>query len=301
MTVAVVDTGIDTSHPDLDGNIWRNPNEQPNGFDDDGDGFIDDLHGADFVNRDSDASDDAGHGTHVGGIIGAEGNNGIGISGVNWNARLMPLKFLNSDGEGNTADAAMAIDYAVAHGARAINASWGGPAFSQTLYEAVRRAGQHNVLVVAAAGNEGNDSDVAPDYPAAFDLSNVISVAASDRYDNLLSYSNYGAKSVDLAAPGDDIYSTVPPATEPSGYANFSGTSMAAPAVTGAAALYFSHAARGFGRPGPQRAAPERRRQRPVRRQDQLRWAPRCRQGARRATAAPATPATTRPRPRSRC
>jgi subtilisin family serine protease len=240
VTVAVVDTGIDYSHPDLDANIWHNPNEQPNGIDDDGDGFVDDIQGVDFVNNDTNASDDAGHGTHVSGIIAAEGNNGIGAVGVNWNAKVMPLKFLDGNGEGNTADAAMAIDYAIDHGARVINASWGGPAFSQTLYEAVRRASDHNVLVVAAAGNEGGNSDLSPDYPAAFDLPNVVSVAASDRNDQLLSYSNYGKQSVDLAAPGDDIYSTVPLSLDPSGYADFSGTSMAAPAVTGVAGLYFS-------------------------------------------------------------
>ena len=240
VTMAVVDTGVDYQHPDLDANIWHNPGEVVNGIDDDHDGYVDDTRGMDFVNDDPDANDDAGHGTHVGGIIAAEGNNGSGVAGVNWNAKLMPLKFLDANGEGNTADAAMAIDYAVAHGARAINASWGGPAFSQTLYEAVRRANEHNVLLIAAAGNEGNNADSQPDYPAGFDLPNVISVAASDRYDQLLSYSNYGAHSVDLAAPGDDIYSTVPRNVDPSGYANFSGTSMAAPAVTGVAGLYLS-------------------------------------------------------------
>ena len=242
VTVAVIDTGVDYNHPDLRSNIWRNPNESLNGSDDDGNGFIDDLHGADFANGDSNPSDDAGHGTHVGGVIGAEGNNGFGIAGVNWNVNLMPLKFLDQNGEGNTADAASAIDYAVAHGAKVINASWGGPAFSQALYDAVKRAASHSVVFVAAAGNEGNNSDAVPDYPAAFDLPNVISVAASGRLDRLLSYSNYGQTSVDLAAPGDDIYSTVPFSSDPSGYASFSGTSMAAPAVSGTAALYLAHA-----------------------------------------------------------
>jgi len=237
-TVAVIDTGIDYSHPDLDANIWRNTSEPINGLDDDNDGFVDDVRGADFANGDSDPSDDAGHGTHVGGIIAAEGNNGTGVAGVNWNAKLMPLKFLDANGEGNTADAASAIDYAVSHGARVINASWGGPAFSQTLYEAVRRAAERDVIFVAAAGNEGHDADSAPDYPAAFDLPNVISVAASDRRDHLLPYSNYGRQTVDLAAPGDDIFSTVPTSIDSSGYANYSGTSMAAPSVAGTVALY---------------------------------------------------------------
>jgi subtilisin family serine protease len=241
--VAVIDTGIDYRHQDLEPNVWINSNEAENGQDDDNNGLVDDLHGTDFVNGDTDPADDAGHGSHVAGVIGAEGNNGVGVSGVSWHPKLMGLKFLDQNGEGNTADAAYAIDYAIEHGASVINASWGGPAFSQTLYEAVRRAADHDVLFVAAAGNEGKNSDSSPDYPAAFDLPNVISVAASDRSDHLLPYSNYGRSSVDIAAPGDDIYSTVPTDVDPSGYASFSGTSMAAPSVAGAAALYMSHSA----------------------------------------------------------
>ena len=174
------------------------------------------------------------------GIIGAQGNNALGITGVNWDANIMSLKFLDENGEGNTADAANAIDYAVAHGARIVNASWGGPSFSQALYGSIKRAGERGTLVVAAAGNEGVNADVQPDYPAAFDLPNIVSVAATDRADQLLDFSNYGAKSVDLGAPGDDVYSTVPTVSDPSGYAAFSGTSMAAPFVAGAAALYLS-------------------------------------------------------------
>jgi subtilisin family serine protease len=238
--VAVVDTGVSFKHPDLGPNAWANPVDPHNGSDDDGDGFKDDVNGADFLNTDSTPDDDGGHGTHVAGIIGAQGNNAIGITGLNWESQIMGLKFLNGDGEGNTADAANAIDYAVDHGARVINASWGGPAFSQALYSAVRRANEHGVLFVAAAGNDGVNADSSPDYPAAFDLPNVISVAATDRADRLVDFSNYGAKSVDLAAPGDDIYSTVPNVSDPSGYAAFSGTSMAAPFVSGAAALYLS-------------------------------------------------------------
>ena len=240
--VAVVDTGVDYNHPDLAANMWTNPSDPPNGVDDDGDGFVDDVHGADFINGDSNPDDDAGHGTHVAGIIGAKGNNGLGVTGVNWDAKIMALKFLDANGAGNTADAANAIDYAVNHGARVINASWGGPAFSQALFQAVKRAGDKGVLFVAAAGNDGQNADVSPDYPAAFDLPNVISVAASDRNDKLLDFSNYGPHSVDLAAPGDDIYSTVPPLSDASGYESFSGTSMATPFVTGAAALYLSRA-----------------------------------------------------------
>jgi subtilisin family serine protease len=164
----------------------------------------------------------------------------VGVTGVAWDVNIMALKFLDENGEGNTADAANAIDYAVQHGARVVNASWGGPSFSQALYGAIRRAGERGTLVVAAAGNEGVNADNRPDYPAAFDLPNIVSVAATDRTDRLLDFSNYGAKSVDLAAPGDDVTSTVPSLADPTGYAAFSGTSMAAPFVSGAAALYLS-------------------------------------------------------------
>jgi thermitase len=240
VTVAVVDTGVDYSHADLGPNMWSNPADPPNGVDDDQNGFVDDVHGADFVDEDSNPQDDAGHGSHVAGIIGAKGNNGTGVVGVDWDVKIMALKFLDADGEGNTADAANAIDYAVSHGARVINASWGGPAFSLALYQAVRRAGDKGVEFVAAAGNDGQNSDVKPDYPAAFDLPNVTSVAATDADDELVDFSNYGVRSVDLAAPGDDIESTVPRSTDPTGYASFSGTSMATPFVSGALALYLS-------------------------------------------------------------
>jgi subtilisin family serine protease len=238
--VAVVDTGVSFKHPDLAPNAWANPGDPANGKDDDGDGFVDDVNGADFLHGDSNAEDDGGHGTHVAGIIGAQGNNAIGVTGIAWETQVMGLKFLDGNGEGNTADAANAIDFAVDHGARVINASWGGPAFSQALYSSIRRANEHGVLFVAAAGNDGVNADSSPDYPAAFDLPNVVSVAATDRTDRLVEFSNYGAKSVDLAAPGDDIYSTVPNVSDPSGYASFSGTSMAAPFVAGAAALYLA-------------------------------------------------------------
>jgi thermitase len=240
VTVAIVDTGIDQAHADLAPNLWTNPADPANGVDDDHNGFVDDVHGADFVDEDSNPDDDAGHGTHVAGIIGAKGNNGTGVAGLDWDVKLMGLKFLDANGEGNTADAANAIDYAVSHGARVINASWGGPAFSLALYQAVRRAGDRGVAFVAASGNDGRNSDVKPDFPAAFDLPNVISVAATDANDQLVDFSNYGPVSVDLAAPGDDIESTVPRRVDSSGYASFSGTSMATPFVTGAMALYLS-------------------------------------------------------------
>jgi subtilisin family serine protease len=237
VNVAIIDTGIDYRHVDLDGNIWNNPADPIDHVDNDGNGFVDDLRGIDLASGDSDPLDDSSHGTHVAGIVGAEGNNGIGVAGVTWKARLMALKFLDRNGEGNTADAAEAIDYAVAAGARVINASWGGPAFSQTLYQSVKRAGEAGVLFVAAAGNSAVNADTSPDYPAAFDLPNVISVAASNPDDELLYFSNYGRTSVDLAAPGEEIYSTV---RGTSSYGTFSGTSMAAPYVSGAAALYLA-------------------------------------------------------------
>jgi subtilisin family serine protease len=240
VTVAVVDTGVDYDHPDLAANVWTNPADPVNGRDDDGDGYTDDVHGPNLVRDGATPLDDAGHGTHVAGIIGARGDNSVGVAGVAWDVDLLPVKFLDADGSGNTADAAAAIDYAVRHGARVINASWGGPSFSQALYDAVKRAGERGALVVAAAGNDGVDADSLPDYPAGFDLPNVISVAATDRYDHLPDFSNYGPATVDLAAPGEDIYSTVPDSVDTSGYASFTGTSMATPFVSGAAALYLS-------------------------------------------------------------
>jgi subtilisin family serine protease len=239
-TVAVVDTGVAYDHPDLAPNAWSNGAEHPDGVDEDGDGYADDVRGVDFLHRDSDPYDDNGHGTHVAGIIGAQGDNSIGVTGVSWDVNVMALKFLDSSGAGNTVDAAAAIDYAVDHGARVINASWSGPNFSQVLYDSIARAGARGALVVAAAGNEGLDSDAHPQYPSAFDLPNVISVAASGRNDRLLDFSNYGSTSVDLAAPGDEIDSTVPFQVAAGGYTAFSGTSMAAPFVSGAAALYLS-------------------------------------------------------------
>jgi subtilisin family serine protease len=239
VTVAVVDTGIDYTHPDLARNVWNNPAEVPNGVDDDHNGFVDDLHGVDFANGDADPVDDSGHGTHVAGIIGARGDNRRGTTGVNWKVRLMAVKFLDPNGEGDTAGAAQAINYAVAEGAQVINASWAVSVQSQAVFEAIANAARHGVLVVAAAGNEGKSSSTSPDFPAAYDLPNVISVAATDERDRLADFSNYGPR-IDLAAPGDSIYSTVPARVNATGYDYYSGTSMATPFVTGAAALYLA-------------------------------------------------------------
>ena len=187
VTVAVVDTGIDYNHPDLDGNIWHNPSEPVNGVDDDGDGFVDDVHGADFVNRDTNPNDDAGHGTHVGGIIGAEGNNGDRRHAASTGTRsLMPLKFLDDNGEGNTADAAMAIDYAVAHGARVINASWGGPPSARRSTRRCAAPASTTCWWSRRPATRATTPTSRPTTRRPSTSPNVISVAASDRYDQLL-------------------------------------------------------------------------------------------------------------------
>lgn len=240
--VAVIDTGVDMAHEDLANNIWQNPGEIPaNGIDDDGNGYIDDVYGYDFINRDSDPYDDHGHGTHVAGTIAAVGDNALGVVGVSWKSRIMALKFLGSGGSGTIADAITAVNYAVAKGAKVINASWGGGGYSQGLYDAIAAANNAGVLFVAAAGNSGANTDITPAYPASYNLANIISVAATDSNDSRASFSNFGATSVDLGAPGVNILSTVPKIScalcSPTGYSALSGTSMAAPHVTGVVAL----------------------------------------------------------------
>ncbi len=230
VTVAIADTGIDTSHPDLGANLWINPNEVAgNGVDDDGNGFVDDVHGANFVNGSGNPNDDHGHGTHVAGTIGAVGFNQTGVIGVSPRVRLMGLKFLDGDGFGTTADAIQAIQYASSKGANVINASWGGGGYEQALRDAIAAT---SAVFVAASGNSGMNNDIFPSYPANFNLPNIISVGATDANDAVAGYSNYGRSTVDLAAPGSNILSSVP-----GGYSSFSGTSMAAPHVSGAAAL----------------------------------------------------------------
>jgi subtilisin family serine protease len=235
VVIAVIDSGVaynppDNNHPDLnDGtnsNIWTNDAEL-NGipeYDDDGNGYEDDVHGWDFVGGDKDPTDyynvyspfsHGGHGTHVAGTIAALGNNSVGITGVNWYASIMPLRFVGPSGGGDTAKAIEAILYAVDNGAKVINASWGGGGPSQALYDAISYANDHEVLFVAAAGNGGidgigDDNDASPFYPASYDLPNIIAVAATDHTDTIAEFSNYGATSVDVAAPGVSILSSVP-------------------------------------------------------------------------------------------
>jgi subtilisin family serine protease len=237
LVIGVIDTGVDYNHQDLVGNIWTNPNEiAGDGIDNDSNGYVDDIRGWDFAYGDNDPMDVDGHGTHVSGTIAGKGNNGIGVTGVAWNAKIMPLKFLDDTGSGYISDAIFAIDYATSKGVKLTNNSWGGGGYSQSLYDAINAAGQQGGLFVAAAGNDGVNADVSPMYPAGYNLANIVSVASTTRTDSLSYFSNYGLTSVDLGAPGSDIYSTTPGNT----YSTYSGTSMATPHVTGAAALLWS-------------------------------------------------------------
>ncbi len=210
--VAVLDTGVDYNHPDLKDNIWRNSGETSctDGIDNDKNGYIDDCIGWNFLESNNDPADDNGHGSHIAGIIGAVGNNALGVAGVSWSVKIMSLKVLDNNGEGDIATIIEAISYAAAKNAGIINMSFGSTGFSQSLYDTIGK--YPNMLFVAAAGNEGanNDQPSVADYPASFGLPNIISVAATDQNDNFTSFSNYGVKSVDVAAPGTDILSTIP-------------------------------------------------------------------------------------------
>jgi subtilisin family serine protease len=232
--VASIDTGVDYNHEDLRDNMWVNAAEASGtpGVDDDGNGFVDDIHGYDFVNNDGDPMDDNGHGSHTSGTLGAVGNNGIGVAGVNWDVRIMALKFLSASGSGSTADAIKCVQYATMMGARLSNNSWGGGGKSTPLAIAIWKG----PLFVASAGNDGKNTDISPSYPSSYQLKNIISVAATDHNDKKASFSNYGVKSVDLGAPGVNILSTTPGNT----YSSFNGTSMASPHVAGVAALILS-------------------------------------------------------------
>ncbi|MCJ7766957.1 S8 family serine peptidase [Candidatus Bathyarchaeota archaeon] len=239
VVVGVVDTGVDYDHEDLAANMWRNPGEIPgNGVDDDGNGYADDVYGMDAYNGDSDPMDDHNHGTHVAGTIGAVGGNGIGVVGVNWQVKIMALKFLGASGSGSTSGAIECINYAVTMKSRGINIrvlsnSWGGGGYSTALRDAIQTASNAGILFVAAAGNSASSNDSTPHYPSSYDVANVLAVASTDRNDQRSSFSNYGLTSVDVAAPGSNILSTV----RSNQYASYSGTSMATPHVSGVAAL----------------------------------------------------------------
>jgi subtilisin family serine protease len=246
VVVGVTDTGVDFSHPDLAAQQWVNAGEncgstdpgascadRSDGVDDDGNGYVDDWRGWDWVNGDNNPHDDNNHGTHVSGTIGAVGSNGTGVVGVNWNVKVMALKFLSAAGSGTTADAVAATMYAADMGAHVSSNSWGGGPFDQSLLDAIQYGAARGMLFVAAAGNDGKNNDPSPTYPSSYDTEAIVSVAATDHNDGLAFFSNYGAKSVDLGAPGVNILSTTPGG----GYQAFNGTSMATPHVAGVAAL----------------------------------------------------------------
>lgn len=243
--VGVLDTGIRYSHQDLTANLWRNPGETgvnpqgsdraTNGYDDDGNGYVDDVFGINAINGSGDPQDDNNHGTHCSGTIGAQANGGGPHVGVAWQVRLMGLKFLDASGAGYSSDAFECVEYAIDQGARILSNSWGGSGYSESLVSVIRKAAETEILFVAAAGNSRSDNDKIGTYPASYRVDNILSVAAINRLDALASFSNFGATTVHLAAPGVEIYSCT--ASTDASYASFNGTSMATPHVTGVAAL----------------------------------------------------------------
>lgn len=236
VVVAVIDTGVNYNNPELAPNIYTNEAEANGkaGVDDDSNGFVDDIHGYDFAEKDGDPMDGYGHGTHVSGTIGAAAD-GQGIVGVAWHVRIMPVRFLGADGSGTLADAVSAIDYATKMKVNIMSNSWGGGGFSQALLDSINHAKDAGILFVAAAGNSSNDNDASPEYPAGYQADNIIAVAAVDPTGALADFSNYGKTSVQVAAPGVDVLSYTM-----NGLESWSGTSMATPHVTGIATLLLS-------------------------------------------------------------
>lgn len=247
IVVGVIDEGAMFSHEDLAGNYRANPFDKADGVDNDGNGYIDDVHGWDFFNHDNTTFDGTtdDHGTHVSGTVGATGGNGIGVVGVNWKVSMLSGKFLGPFG-GSSEDGALAVDYMtdfkIRHNLKlvSLNNSWGGGGYSQTLKDAIDRADSANILFVAAAGNYSSNNDASPFYPSSYTSENIISVASITSAGLRSSFSNYGLTTVDIGAPGSGIYSTLPGAGNTSTYGSYDGTSMATPHVTGAAALYAS-------------------------------------------------------------
>ncbi len=233
VVVAVIDTGVDYNHMDLKKNMWVNKKDPINGRDDDKNGYVDDYRGWDFYNNDNNPKDDHSHGTHCAGTIGGYGNNKKGVAGVAWRVKLMALKFLSATGSGYISGAIAAVNYTIKMKAHISNNSWGGGGYSAILKKAITKYGAKGGLFVAAAGNSYRDNDTVPHYPSSYTCSNILAVAATDNRDTKASFSNWGKKSVDVAAPGVDILSTEPG----NSYGYKSGTSMATPHVSGVAAL----------------------------------------------------------------